>query len=154
MNEKENVSESRVSLSNTPSKKRLIDESNNTSFMTNGSYVDQKRSLLRCFGPNSQCPVHDNIEHRLAWGYYNTPDELDSLINNLNSRGLREGELKKVLIQEKSRILSSMEKCTNCLLNPSLVSNNLSFFKKISNCIVHYSSYFKYFNCWVKKCES
>lgn len=122
MNEKENVSESRASLSNTPSKKRLIDESNNTSFMTNGSYVDQKRSLLRCLGPDSQCPVHDNIEHRLAWGYYNTPDELESLINNLNSRGLREGELKKVLIQEKPRILSSMEKCTNCLLNPSLVS--------------------------------
>ncbi|XP_022178490.1 bromodomain adjacent to zinc finger domain protein 1A-like isoform X1 [Myzus persicae] len=121
MNEKENVSESRVSLSNTPSKKRLLDDTNNTSFMTNGSYVDQKRSLLRCFGPDSQCPVHDNIEHRLAWGYYNTPDELDGLINNLNSRGLREGELKKVLIQEKPRILSSMEKCTNCLLNPSLM---------------------------------
>lgn len=128
MNEKENVGESRTSVSNTPSKKRLMDESCNMSFMTNGSYVDQKRSLLHCYGPDSQCPVHDNIDHRLAWGYFNTPDELDNLINNLNSRGLRESELKKMLIQEKPRLLSSMEKCSNCLLNPSLVSNFFLFF--------------------------
>lgn len=124
MNEKENVVESRVSLSNTPSKKRPIDDScNESSFLTNGSYVDKKKSLLCCYGPNNQCPIHEKNENRLTWGYYNSPEELELLIENLNSRGLRESELKKVLVQEKPRILSSMEKCTNCLLNPSLVSN-------------------------------
>lgn len=122
MNEKENVGESRASLTNTPSKKKLVCESNNSSFLTNGSFVDQKKSLLCCSGPDYHCPVHENNENKLAWGYFNTPEELDSLIDNLNSRGLRESELKKTLLQEKLRILASMEKCTHCLLNPSLVS--------------------------------
>lgn len=120
MHEKENVGESRSSLSNTPSKKRPF--LNDSSFMTNETLVEKKKSLLCCFGPENQCPVHEQLENRLAWGYYNTPDELDNLIDNLNSRGLREGELKKLLQQEKPRIISSMEKCTDCQLNPSLVS--------------------------------
>lgn len=122
MNEKENVGESRASLSNTPSKKRIMDDSN-TSFLTNGSFVDQKKSLLCCFGPDNHCPIHDKNENKLKWGYYNTPEDLDKLIENLNSRGLRESELKKMLQQEKPRILSSMEKCSHCFLNPSLVSS-------------------------------
>lgn len=117
MNEKENVGESRVSMSNTPSKKRLLDETNNSSFLTNGSFTEQKKSLLCCFGPDNQCPIHEINENRLTWGYYNSPDELDNLIENLNSRGIRESELKKLLIQEKQRILLSMEK-SNFLLNP------------------------------------
>lgn len=123
MNEKENVDASRASLANTPSKKKLIGDSCNTSFLNNESFVDQKKLLLCCYGPDNQCPVHEKNENKLSWGYYNSPDELDNLIDNLNSRGLRESELKKMLIQEKQRILSSMEKCNNCLLNPSLVSN-------------------------------
>lgn len=128
MNEKENVAVARASLSNTPSKKKLIDDSINSSFMTNGSFVEQKKSLLCCFGSENQCPVHGEIEKRLTWGYINSPNELDNLIDNLNSRGFRESELQKVLQQEKQRILSSMEKCTNCLLNPSLVSTFLIIF--------------------------
>lgn len=131
MNEKENVGETRASLSNTPSKKRLND-TNDTSFLTNGSFVDQKRSLLCCFGPDNQCPVHEKNENRLAWGYYNSPEVLDDLIDNLNSRGVRESELKKILLQEKQRIISSMEKCTNCLLNPSLVSYHCNIIKYIT----------------------
>lgn len=123
MNEKENVGESRASLSNMPSKKRLLEDSN-TSFLTNGSFVNQKKSLLCCSGPDNECPIHEKNENRLAWGYYNNPEELDKLIENLNSRGIRESELKKMLLQEKQRILSSMEKCSHCLLNPSLVSSN------------------------------
>lgn len=122
MNEKENVGESRASLTNTPSKKRLLDETNNSSFLTNGSFVDQKKSLLCCSGPDNHCPIHETNDNRLTWGYYSSPEELDNLIDNLNTRGLRENELKKVLLQEKLRILASMEKCTHCLLNPSLVS--------------------------------
>jgi len=124
MNEKENVSVGRVSLSNTPSKKKIINDSIDTSFMTNGSFVEQKKSLLCCFGPDNQCPVHEeNNENKLTWGYYNSPDVLDNLIDSLNSRGLRESELQKNLIQEKQRILTSMKECTDCLLNPSLVSD-------------------------------
>lgn len=121
-NEKENVGVARASLSNTPSKKKNIDDNINLSFITNGSFIEQKKSLLCCFGPENKCPVHCVNENKLAWGYYNTPEELDSLIECLNSRGLRESELQKVLQQEKQRILLSMEKCNNCLLNPSLVS--------------------------------
>lgn len=120
MHEKENVGESRSSLSNTPSKKRPF--LNDSSFMTNETLLEKKKSLLCCFGPENQCPVHEKLENRLLWGYYNTPDELDNLIDSLNSRGVREGELKKLLQQEKTRIISSMEKCTDCHLNPSLVS--------------------------------
>lgn len=121
MNEKENVGVARASLSNTPSKKRFIDDSINSSFLSNGNFVEQKKSLLCCYGPENKCPVHCVNENKLAWGYYNTPEELDSLIDSLNSRGLRESELQKILQQEKQRILLSMEKCTNCLLNPSLM---------------------------------
>lgn len=122
MNEKENVAVARASLSNTPSKKKPIDDSINSSFMTNGSFVEQKKSLLCCFGSENQCPVHGETKERLTWGYLNSPDVLDNLIDNLNSRGFRESELQKTLQQEKQRIISSMEKCTNCLLNPSMVS--------------------------------
>lgn len=125
MNEKENVGESRPSLTNTPSKKKLLDNGNNISLLTNGSFVDQTK-LLCCTGPDNHCPVHEPKDNKLTWGYLNSPDELETLIDRLNSRGFRESELKKMLLQEKPRILSSMEKCTKCLLNPSLVSDSIA----------------------------
>ncbi|XP_050421554.1 bromodomain adjacent to zinc finger domain protein 1A isoform X2 [Adelges cooleyi] len=122
MNEKENVDETRASLSNTPLRKKLVDSMNNSSFMSNGSFrEDQKKSTLSCWGPDNNCPVHNENNERLTWGYYNSPEELESLLENLNSRGLRESELKKTISFEKHRIISSMEKCTNCLLDPSLM---------------------------------
>ncbi|XP_050543474.1 bromodomain adjacent to zinc finger domain protein 1A-like isoform X2 [Daktulosphaira vitifoliae] len=122
MNEKENVDETRTSLSNMPLKKKLVDSINESSFMSNGSFrEDPKKSIYSCWGPDNNCPVHDENHDRLTWSYFNTPEELEILLENLNSRGLRESELKKTIALEKHRIISSMEKCTNCLLDPSMM---------------------------------
>ncbi|XP_077118877.1 bromodomain adjacent to zinc finger domain protein 1A [Ranitomeya variabilis] len=39
-----------------------------------------------------------------CWSYYSTVDQLDELIESLNTRGYRESNLKDMLVQEKTRI--------------------------------------------------
>ena len=51
-----------------------------------------------CTGDKESCVVHSSILPKTHWSYYSTIEEVDSLIDNLNERGLRESELKDKLL--------------------------------------------------------
>ncbi|XP_069807471.1 bromodomain adjacent to zinc finger domain protein 1A [Dendropsophus ebraccatus] len=42
------------------------------------------------------------------WSYFSTVEQLDELIENLNTRGYRESSLKEILVQEKARICQKL----------------------------------------------
>jgi len=59
--------------------------------------------------------VHDQIAARNSgtsrWSFFNTTADLDSLINSLNKRGLREGPLRATLLEQKLRLVDSVNQC-------------------------------------------
>ncbi|XP_066281341.1 bromodomain adjacent to zinc finger domain protein 1A-like [Branchiostoma lanceolatum] len=46
------------------------------------------------------------------WAFFSTPEQLDGLLQGLNTRGYREGALREILSQEKSRIQEAMQQCS------------------------------------------
>lgn len=65
--------------------------------------------------------VHEQIENKdkVTWAFYSTPLEIDSLINNLNPRGFREGPLKQALVEQKKKIVENLEQCPIDVLDVS-----------------------------------
>ncbi|XP_071453567.1 bromodomain adjacent to zinc finger domain protein 1A isoform X2 [Hetaerina americana] len=66
---------------------------------------------LVCVADSKACHVHSTFLPRTQWAFYSQEAELDSLVGALNPRGLREGHLRQVLLQQRTRILASMTKC-------------------------------------------
>lgn len=77
---------------------------------------------LVCTGEQDSCLVHSTVLPRVHWTFYNRTEELDSLLNNLNQRGLREGELRLALVNSRARLDASMGKCPAHLLGRPEVS--------------------------------
>ena len=77
--------------------------------------VDDKSVVVPCVN------VHDQISQRNThkWLYFNTPEQLDRLIESLNPRGFREGPLKQAILEQKSRIIENMTKCPTDVLSIS-----------------------------------
>merc|ERR1712106_1006757 len=65
----------------------------------------------RCLANGEECPVHSNILPRAHWAFYSTMEEIDDLVEGLNPRGIREGELKDKLLLERERIDQRVKKC-------------------------------------------
>lgn len=63
--------------------------------------------------------VHEQIEasNSVRWSFFHTPAQLDKLIDSLNMRGYREGQLKQVLLEQKSLLEESINKCPVSQLN-------------------------------------
>ena len=57
--------------------------------------------------------VHHQIENRtqVRWAYFNTPEQVDKLVNSLNPRGYREGPLKQTIIEHKQQMTNLLEQC-------------------------------------------
>ncbi|XP_035677235.1 bromodomain adjacent to zinc finger domain protein 1A-like [Branchiostoma floridae] len=49
---------------------------------------------------------------KIHWAFYSTSEELEGLLQGLNTRGYREGALREILSQEKSRIQEAMQQCS------------------------------------------
>lgn len=79
-----------------------------------------RRKLMSCTA-NADCPVHRK-RTETKWSFYGTREDLEAVINGLNKRGIREGELKNNLIHETDSLISVMENCPKHKLNPELVS--------------------------------
>lgn len=77
--------------------------------------VDNKLSAVPCLS------VHEQISQRNVnrWCYFNTPEQLNKLIESLNPRGFREGPLKQTLLEQKGRILEAMPECPTQVLSIS-----------------------------------
>lgn len=75
--------------------------------------------LFTCNADPDTCPVHATKVERTTWSFY-LKDQLDSLIEQLSTRGYRESELRTILIQSKDRVVHSLEYCPISKLNPEL----------------------------------
>ena len=64
-----------------------------------------------CLAPRSECPVHSDILPRTTWAYYSSSQELEQLLDSLNNRGVREGELRDKLVAERDFIENRLKKC-------------------------------------------
>jgi len=64
-----------------------------------------------CLANGPDCPVHSNILPRTHWSFYSTIQEIDDLVEGLNPRGIREGELKEKILLERERIDGRVKKC-------------------------------------------
>lgn len=52
-----------------------------------------------------------NPATKVKWAFYSSADEIDNLIESLNSRGLRESVLRTALVQQKDRLKQWLGKC-------------------------------------------
>lgn len=82
--------------------------------------TDARRSLMSCTG-DKECPVHWKRSGP-KWSFYGKTEDLEAVINGLNKRGIREGELKNNLVLETDSLLAVIENCPKHKLNPELVS--------------------------------
>lgn len=74
----------------------------------------------QCSGNIDTCPVHNINAPRTKWAFYYKEEDLDALINSLNSRGFRERSLKEALLNEKERIQELLSKCPANSFNRTL----------------------------------
>ncbi|XP_017891617.1 bromodomain adjacent to zinc finger domain protein 1A isoform X2 [Ceratina calcarata] len=79
-----------------------------------------RKKLMVCTS-DKECPVHSK---RLGpkWSFFGTQEDLDALLNGLNARGIREGELRNNIVHEMESITSIIEECPRHKLNPDVFS--------------------------------
>ena len=67
----------------------------------------------RCLGAAnvSDCPVHSTILPRVHWAYYSSAKQIEQLVQSLNTRGVREGELREKILAERDWIETKLKKC-------------------------------------------
>ncbi|XP_016840706.1 bromodomain adjacent to zinc finger domain protein 1A isoform X2 [Nasonia vitripennis] len=79
---------------------------------------DVRKSLMACTG-SKECPVHVNRPGP-KWSFYGNEQDIDTLINALSERGIRESELRNNLIREKDSLISVINNCPKHKLNPEV----------------------------------
>lgn len=68
--------------------------------------------LMMCTGDENTCLVHrKDHPSRVTWSFLHTEEELNALIDSLNSRGIREKNLKEQLETQKELILYHIKNC-------------------------------------------
>ena len=77
---------------------------------------------MECNGDERSCSVHSaNSESSDdQWVFYTSEEDIEQLLASLNERGIRESELKKVLLKDKDFVLDSISKCPVGKLNSAL----------------------------------
>ncbi|XP_053678575.1 bromodomain adjacent to zinc finger domain protein 1A [Anopheles nili] len=79
--------------------------------------------LFMCTADPDDCPVHTPLHGQtISWGVYSTAEQLDALIQSLNSRGVREKQLRDTLECERDLIVTHIENCP--LLKLSVDASN------------------------------
>lgn len=76
--------------------------------------------LLMCSANPENCIVHSNSKKTQRWLYLHDEHQIDELINSLNKRGMREGELIQTLQNEKDLLIDIVQKTPITQLNPIL----------------------------------
>ena len=62
-----------------------------------------------CIADNDNCTVHSTILPKTHWSYVASVDEFDQLIDSLNTRGIRESDLKDKLINEREKLTKNLK---------------------------------------------
>lgn len=141
-----------------PSKKMLVEKngsppgdigSSSSNSKTTPSRSSSKNEMknackpLTCWGDPVVCPVHNtklSSQQRAVWSFYKKEEDLNELIESLNKRGHRESKLKKVLVQEKQRIVDSLSKCPVSKLDPNEIENEPNEIRKSSRILPKYEN--------------
>ena len=89
--------------------------------------VKTKQQALLCTADRETCPVHGESVTRTKWAFFNKVDDIDILIECLNRRGIREGDLRQSLIQEKTQIFQNVVNCPVHKLDKTQVSIEVVF---------------------------
>lgn len=82
--------------------------------------TDLRHNVMACTG-DKDCPVHWKREGP-KWSFYGKIEDVETLINSLNKRGIRESELRNNLEHEFSSLISIIEKCPKYKLNSEVFS--------------------------------
>ncbi|KAK2583060.1 hypothetical protein KPH14_009093 [Odynerus spinipes] len=82
--------------------------------------TDIRHNIMACTG-DKDCPVHRKRPGP-KWSFYGKLEDIEALINSLNKRGIREGELRNNLEHEMSSLISVIEECPRHKLNPEVFS--------------------------------
>ncbi|XP_070159945.1 bromodomain adjacent to zinc finger domain protein 1A isoform X2 [Polyergus mexicanus] len=81
-----------------------------------------KKSLMLCTG-DKDCPVHCK-RSQVTWNFYGNQEDIQVLIDNLSTRGIRESELRNNLLQEMDNLLLVIDDCPKYRLNPDIFSDS------------------------------
>ncbi|XP_076765181.1 ATP-dependent chromatin assembly factor large subunit isoform X3 [Xylocopa sonorina] len=81
---------------------------------------DIRKNLMACTG-DKECPVH-STRPGPKWSFFGRQEDIQVLVNGLNTRGIRESELRNNIVQEMSSITSIIEECPRHKLNPEVFS--------------------------------
>jgi len=81
------------------------------------SEVQQQVRLGSCTGGQGTCPVHSSTASKTKWSFFCTEEQLDELIAKLSPRGVREKELRQILMEEAVGIRELVRKCPAGKLN-------------------------------------
>lgn len=84
------------------------------------SDVETTKELLLCTTNAVTCPVHNDNFSSSRWFFLYKKEQLEDLIDALNKRGIREGELKDFLVYEKDHLINLLYKTPISLLNPEV----------------------------------
>ncbi|XP_047354195.1 bromodomain adjacent to zinc finger domain protein 1A isoform X2 [Vespa velutina] len=82
--------------------------------------TDIRHNLMACTG-DKDCPIHWK-RCGSKWSFYGKIEDIETLINSLSKRGIREGELRNNLEHEMSSLISVIEECPRHKLNPEVFS--------------------------------
>ncbi|XP_020291098.1 bromodomain adjacent to zinc finger domain protein 1A isoform X3 [Pseudomyrmex gracilis] len=80
--------------------------------------INIKRSLVLCTG-DKDCPVHCK-RSPTKWSFYGNKEDIETLVNSLSTRGIRESELRNNLLQEMDSLLFVINECPKHKLNPDI----------------------------------
>ncbi|CAG9809326.1 unnamed protein product [Chironomus riparius] len=85
--------------------------SNKSIALKKESDLDVQKDLLMCSCDPSTCAVHSENIQRSVWTYYHTAEEIDALIESLNTRGYRESKLREQLEANRDLIVDYIKNC-------------------------------------------
>ncbi|XP_044011620.1 bromodomain adjacent to zinc finger domain protein 1A isoform X2 [Aphidius gifuensis] len=103
---------------NTFNKNKKNNKSGGGGKLSTNKKDDIRRNLMACTD-SKDCPVHCK-RSSVTWSFFSNENDIDNLIQNLNIRGIREGELKNNLINEIDSIKSIIKNCPIYKLNPDI----------------------------------
>lgn len=81
---------------------------------------DECDELLMCSADTRSCIVHSSAVSRNRWFYIHDQYQIEQLVNALNKRGIREGELSQVLQNDKGSLVDVILKTPVTQLNPRI----------------------------------
>lgn len=95
--------------------------------------LEMQKDLFMCNCDPNTCIVHSDSPERNSWTFFNTAEEIDALIESLNTRGYREKALREQLEACRDLLVDYIKDCPLNKLNVSMSDEEkLAEIKKIS----------------------